>query len=523
MRIKEELRHVPHTVTLEDLGLLLRRHAGGVLLVFAATVLGAYVTLQFLTERYETSASILVKVGRENTETPLTVQNGGFLATGVRKEEINSELELLTSRSLVEQAIDQIGPEAFKQELARPTSLLQWPKYCARVGYRWAKQQAQDALIALNLKKRLSPREAAIVTVKNSLQAAVAKDSNVIEMHLQLADPQLAERVLNVLMRSYLAQHTAVHKGPDVKDFFTEQLVRFRRRLEDLQGKREFIRKNWGLSSVPNQQALLLKQENDIKSQISMDQGEAAGLGREVEVMRSRLGNIPDHLQGIVVQSQNPSISAIRDRLAALQVEHAKLISRYLPDAEPVKKNEGEIAELEASLAKQEPTIAGSVTSELNPLHQVFTQQIERNESKIAGLEVKGRTLQQPAETLHAQLQELNVGADRLESIDREIKIAADNYENYAKHREEARISEELDWRNIVNVAVLSPPSTPMEPVYPRKLLIMGVSIPLGIFLGILLALLQGYLDDTIHTQLDIAELEELVYLGSLEREKKAS
>ncbi|HYU45458.1 MAG TPA: Wzz/FepE/Etk N-terminal domain-containing protein, partial [Terriglobales bacterium] len=104
MRIKEELRHVPHTVTLEDLGLLLRRHAGGVLLVFAATVLGAYVTLQFLTERYETSASILVKVGRENTETPLTVQNGGFLATGVRKEEINSELELLTSRSLVEQA-----------------------------------------------------------------------------------------------------------------------------------------------------------------------------------------------------------------------------------------------------------------------------------------------------------------------------------------------------------------------------------------------------------------------------------
>ena len=204
-------------------------------------------------------------------------------------------------------------------------------------------------------------------------------------------------------------------------------------------------------------------------------------------------------------------------------MEHAKLISRYLPEAEPVNKNEGEIAELQSSLTREEPTIVGSVTSELNPLHQIFTQQIEQNQSKIAGLDAKDQTLQKPSEAVHAELEQISEGADRLESVDREMKIAADNYETYAKHREQARISEELDWRHIANVAVLSPPSTPMEPVYPRKLLIMALSFPLGIFLGVLLVLFQAYLDDTIHSQQDMGGFEDLIYLGSLQHERKAS
>jgi uncharacterized protein involved in exopolysaccharide biosynthesis len=523
MAIIQELRPVPQSVTLSELSPLLRRRLRTILVLFSTTVLGAYLTLQFLTERYETSASILVKIGRENSETPVTVQNGGLLATGVPKEEIASELELLTSRSLVEGAVDRIGPQAFAEEPPRPQTLLQWPRYCARAGYRWVKEQAQNALIALNLKKQLTHREAAIVMVKNSLDAEVAKDSNVIDVHLKLANPQLAERVLGVLLESYLTQHTAVYKSPNVKDFFTEQLAQLRLRLADLQAQREAVRRAWGLSSVPDQQAVLVKQENEINSQISMDQGESAGLARETAMMQSRLPGIPDHLEGTTVQSQNPSIGAIRDRIAELRVEHARLISRYLPDSEPVKKNEGEIAELQSSLATQEPTITGSVSSELNPLHQELRQQIELNQSKIAGLEARGQALTIPAKALQAHLQKLNEGAEKLESIEREIKIAADNYETYARHREQARISEELDWQHIANVAVLSPPSTPMEPVYPHKLLIMGLSIPMGLFLGILLALFQEYMDDTIHSPKDIEDLEEPLFLGNLQFEQKAS
>jgi uncharacterized protein involved in exopolysaccharide biosynthesis len=516
LHTKKELRLEPETITFEDLWASLRRRIGLVLIVFAATVIATYVGLQFLTEQYETSASLLVKIGRENTDTPASVQNGALLATGVRKEDINSEIEMLTSRALVEQTVDTLGPAAFLQEPVRPESILGWPKYYARRAYHWVKDQAREGLILLSLKKRITPRETAVVAVKDSLQAMTDKASNVIDVHLKFPHPQLGEKVVATLLPLYLAQHTAVYQTPDVKGFFEQELQDNQRRMAELLQQRDEIRKRWRLSSVPNQEALLLKESADLQTQIVLDAGEVAALRQQAGEMRTRIAKLPQRVQSTSVQSQNPSIQAISERLATLKVEHAKMASRYQPDSEPVKKNREEIAELEAELANQPPTMTGSLTAEINPLYQSFEQDIAQNEVKIAGLVAKGRDLRGPAGSLIFQLGRLNEGADQLETIDREIKITQQNYEAYAKHREDARISEELDRLRVANVAVLSSPSTAMEPVYPRKLLIMGLSFPLGLVLAILVVLFLGYADDTVHEQRDIADLEQLMFLGTV-------
>src|SRR5262249_44167407 len=71
------------------------------LVVFFATLLGAYGIGQLLTERYETTANVLVKLGRENTEVPATVQKGSVTTSGVRKEELQTEVQMLSSRNLI--------------------------------------------------------------------------------------------------------------------------------------------------------------------------------------------------------------------------------------------------------------------------------------------------------------------------------------------------------------------------------------------------------------------------------------
>jgi len=54
------------------------------------------------------------------------------------------------------------------------------------------------------------------------------------------------------------------------------------------------------------------------------------------------------------------------------------------------------------------------------------------------------------------------------------------------------------------------------EPVHPRKLLIMGIALPLGIVLGLALSLLQEYFDDTVRGRRDVIEIEGLNYLGAV-------
>ncbi|MGB8472934.1 MAG: GumC family protein [Candidatus Acidiferrum sp.] len=499
----------------EDIESFISRRWKLVLLAFLATCLGTYTALQLMTDRYESSADVMVKIGRENSEIPSTVQNSGLVTGGVNEQVVNSEIQILSSRSLVESVVDKIGVAAFQSPLVPPTSWYKLPKYYAKVAFHWVKKQGNEVLIAVNLKRRLTKREAAVTAVADSLQVQPEKNSQVISLHLELPDPELGKRVLSELVQLYLIQHSKVYQDPDVNDFFDAQLTGKEKELQELLAKREETRNQYALSSVSEQRSLLLKQLSDINTQMDMNQSEEAMLGRQKELMKTRLLAVPAELKSSEVQTQNPSIQSIKDRITTLQLEHAKLASRYIPNAGPLVKNEEEIAELKALLQKEEPTLLGNVTSELNPVRLNFDEGIEQNEIKIQGLEAKSKELLQPLGQIKRRLKDLNVGEDQLHNIDLQIGLAEQSYKAYAKDLEESRISQQLDIRRIANVSVLSAPSSSFEPVYPRKLLIMGLAIPFGLLLGLALGLVAEYMDDTIRSSRDLEDLDGLPCLGS--------
>src|SRR5436190_14803028 len=102
---KDEL-YETHSTSWSDVLKMVKKYWQLVLIVFAAGTIGTYLTLQlFFTSQYETKASLLVKVGRENTEIPATVLNGQVLNQGVRLADINSEVQILSSRVLVEKVV----------------------------------------------------------------------------------------------------------------------------------------------------------------------------------------------------------------------------------------------------------------------------------------------------------------------------------------------------------------------------------------------------------------------------------
>jgi uncharacterized protein involved in exopolysaccharide biosynthesis len=371
-------------------------------------------------------------------------------------------------------------------------------------------------LIALNLKKRLTDFQTVVNGLEGSLEVEAEKNSNIIAIHLRTPDSRLGQQVLEKLVEAYLNQHTAVYQNPDVENFFDQELQQNRLRLASLEEERDRIRARRQLSGVAEQQALLLKEQSEISSQIRADESERSLLTRQLALLRQKAEGEPEQVLAQKVQSENPSIQSIRDRITNLQLEHARLSSRYLPDAGPVQKNEEEIAELQRQLAKEPATVEGKSTSEANPARRSFREGIDQSEVRIAGLEAKDLELREPATAIAHRLRSLDHGQDELENVQREIKTVETNYETYAKHLEEARISDELDKRQIANIAVLSAPSTAYEPAFPNKLLIMRLALPLGLVLGIAFALLFEYFDDTIHDATDLQEIGDLHYLGSM-------
>jgi uncharacterized protein involved in exopolysaccharide biosynthesis len=182
-----------------------------------------------------------------------------------------------------------------------------------------------------------------------------------------------------------------------------------------------------------------------------------------------------------------------------------------------VRNVEEEIAALESVLRRENASQVGSVTSELNPLTEGFRRSIEEIDAKIAGLDASSRKQRRIVTEIQAELASLDKGEDRLEVLSRERKMAEANYLTYSKRREEARIREELDRQRVANVVLMSPPSQPIEPVAPKKVLIMAIALGVGLFLGIGFALLLDYLRDTVDTPRDLAEVEGMTFLGTFD------
>jgi uncharacterized protein involved in exopolysaccharide biosynthesis len=508
-------------LTGDELLVLLRqcvsRYRVVIAVVFIATLAGAYTSLQLITEQYETKANLLVKLGRENAEIPTTVLNTGLVAAGVRPEEINSEIQLLHSRPLIEAVVDQLGPQAFAFQPEPPKSFVQLLRYYTKKVLRTGKELYHGTLVLLNLEKKLTARDAAVVLLEDAIVAEPEKGSNVFTVTVRLPSPVLCKQVAETLLRLYLDKRTQAFHNEQEKNFFAAQMEENKTHLSDLERLRDQVRTRWQISSAVEQRSLLLKQLAEIKSQIDLNQSDAAMLEKEQELMRTRLGALPEQVTSSQVQSQNPAVHAMKERWATLQVERAKLDSRYRAESETVKKVQEEITGLNRMLEKEPPMLPGSIASEANPVKRSFEQSIEQGEIKIAGLKAKDEQLQVPANTIANKLRALDAGQDQLVTVDREYKIAEENYLAYAKKAEDARVQEELDALRLANVVVLSEPTVPILPVYPRKLLIMGIALPMGLFFGLFLALLLEYCNETVRTRQDLAGLEGINYLGVLD------
>jgi len=195
------------SIAWDDLRSTLLRNRWLIAAIAVMVVVGAYASLQFVSWKYEASARVLVKLGRENTELPAAVLKGGLLTTGVRKEEINSEIQLLTSEDLIEQVVNDMGYERFMFAPKRPDNLFGLIKYYLKIAYRVFKSTVDDAAIALGLHPEYTDRQKVVMALQRNLQVVRVKDSDVIGIRLRLPDPGLAVATVDKLLDDYVDRH----------------------------------------------------------------------------------------------------------------------------------------------------------------------------------------------------------------------------------------------------------------------------------------------------------------------------
>lgn len=384
--------------SLPTLGTLERhkRLVGAILLLvpLAAAIQGCVAE-----NRYVSRASILIKLGRE-FQSPAAA--GGRTTSMFRINEVlNSEIEILTSRSLVGDVLDRLGLELLYPAIAEQVDDV----------------EDQERARAKGLAKFLE-----------SLTVSGITDSSVIEVAFAHPDPSVAKEALAVLVECFEARHVAVF-GVGTLPLAERQMTEALIALEEAEAARTAYRAEHAIFDENEQRALLLRRRDALDSARGL-------LAGRFERLRG------DDAAPLLVGAKGDSEmeATIESELLRLQAEDLRLLENYQEGSRTV-----------ASLREQ------------IRLQESLLRRVRENSAAELGEQLAA--LDQDLASIDATLRALASHASRLRELDRNVQRLEAHHLAAVASVSAARLEAELDAALVSSVRLIDPPTLPIEPI----------------------------------------------------------
>lgn len=280
------------TFSLRDFYEVFFKHKALIIVLFFTTVITVFVGLSILPETYEARAKILIKLGRENVSLPPVVpssQQQMVSSLGLRKEDINSEIEILQNTFIIENVVNKLGIDHLFPKASSPETFFEKLKFEFKQIFRNVKDSIYEVLYELDLKKRLSRHEMAVQAVQKCLNVEQVRNSDVISVAFRWPSPQIATEVLDALIAFYLVHHLEVHRISGGHEFFQKQVEIIGERLKSSENKLKRLKKKEGIFSYQDQRLALLNQLANLKASLKDSQTELRITWAEIEKLRKQM------------------------------------------------------------------------------------------------------------------------------------------------------------------------------------------------------------------------------------------
>lgn len=466
--------------TLRDLVSPLFRHrrlatgcvVGALLCSIAATVL--------LSRKYESRMEILVN--RERLDPVVTTESTTQvpqLAPQVTEEEINSEVELLQSRDVLEKVVLACGLQKADSWLAR---MLPGHGQGSEV-YR------------------------AVETLGKQLKVKIVPKTNLINVSYRSKDPQVAFGVLNVLANLYLEKHVAVHRPAGSYEFFTKEAERYREALRESETRLATFDSQEGLVAPDEERTNMgLKLADAVAALHQAQQATAADEHRIRDVQGQMRATPARSTTQQVSNSADLLLQQLQGNLLTAQVNRGQLLMKYAPTYPLVQQVDQQIKQTQVAIEEAEKTKYVNQTTDRDPTYEFLREDIAKTQADLASQRATAIALDRTITTLRQKMVELDQKALRQADLVRENKANEANYLLYLSKREQERTSDALDKKRIANVAIAIPPSVPALPVHSATL-IGVVGLFLSITIGIAAAYLAEYMDPSFHTPTEVVDI----------------
>lgn len=459
---------------------------------------------------YEAKAQLIVKLGRENVSVPSAIQPVSPVVTsGVTKDDINSEIEIVKSRIIAERAIKAMGLDYLFPQPVVPATFFGKIKFYIKTAILWTKELVFSILYKFDLLEELAPFDRGVKAIQKKLKVTSQGNSAIIDLRLRWDSPEKSVMILKTLLDEYLKRHTEIHSTLKTSMFFKEQLSEYKDKLVKSENELESFKKNNDISIIALEKQILLEQLGKTHAELQ----EAASRLRETQGVISNLqrqikGQV-DKVELSADMERNPVVDSYKMKLMELETEMNRLLIKY-PDSNPLVMNiKAEVDRIKKLTSDEEKSVAGTVKSGANSTLRGLQERLLSEENSAIASQMRVLQLEQHERKIKKSLDRLNSAEIKMGSLERERRLKEEYYSLYTKKFEEARISDVMDSASIANVDVLEPPLPPFAPIWPKKLVTIAATLIGSIVTGVIYALFLEYLNPSLKNENDVEH-----YLG---------
>ncbi|MEN6452310.1 MAG: hypothetical protein ABFC96_17600 [Thermoguttaceae bacterium] len=428
------------------------RHWKKAVLLFVLIAVGGATITFSLPKQYHSEGKLFIRLGRENATLDSTATLGQPAMVAVpqsRENEINSVVEILQSRALIERVVDALGPATV-------------------LGRRHTGREQAEL------------REDAVIRVAKSLTVAAPKKSSVIEIGYRGASPELCQAVVGKLIDVFLEEHGRINRAHGSREFFAEQTSRLREQLSRREAELRDMKSATGLASPAAQRQQMVARMGRLQDELLETEAARSVAEAKVASLQQTLAGLPEtEVSQETSGMGNEGTDRMREQFYALQVREKESQSRYTDDHPKLRQIRDQIAEARALLADEEKT-RRHVTREPNKLRRQAEAALLAEKPQLASLRARSDRLQTQLAAVRGELTKLNGDEMRLASMQRDVDLLEVEYRKYSTNLEQARIDRQLENERMSNVSVVQPASHEPRPVRPR--------VALNLLLGLCMA-----------------------------------
>jgi polysaccharide biosynthesis protein PslE len=421
--------------------------------VFAAGALLAFVGALFMPRSYYSEARLFVRFGRENQVDPTAAGSPMVALYESRESEINSLIEILKSRAILDRAVARLGPDYILAGRSRGPEA----DFDAATPPSRAHQRA-------------------VTQLTKTVSVSAPRKSNIITVACKAKSPAAAQKIVAALVEVYQDEHVRVHRSPGSYAFFEQQAAQSLESWQKAADELRAMKNRLGIVTIEGGRKKLEDQIAEIDRRLLTDRAELSSVQGKIASLERQLDTVPAKIVTQANTGPSAAFDGMRQTLFNLEAQEQDLASKMQDNHPRLVAVRHAVADARAILSAQ-PNERLQTTEALNPSYQSLEQSLLVSRTRAAELAANERALAAQQRELDHELVELNAQAKNIDELQQRVALAETNHKEYAQRLEQARINRTLDDERMSSLSLVQPASYVATAVGPRRSLVLALGL----------------------------------------------